>query len=217
MVIIPRRAVIRAGHVEQQDEDFTAFDVAQKCMAQADILVRAFNQSRHIANRQPVKVGIFHNADWRMQRGEGIRGDLRTRLGNGREQRGLAGIRIADRPGPSAIGNSGAVPCPPTHADAKRGVWRAAVAKLRFPRPPAPPTENELLTLFRQIGDQFAFSRFNGGKFLCAFPAQINFLRQRATRAAKQWPFARARGKNHAPLTLSLSPARAGREWPKAG
>ena len=41
--------------------------------------------------------GVFHDADLRVQRGERIRRDFRARLGNGREQRGFAGVRITDQ------------------------------------------------------------------------------------------------------------------------
>ena len=37
LVIVPRRAVVRAGHVEQQHQDFAALDVAQKRVAEADV------------------------------------------------------------------------------------------------------------------------------------------------------------------------------------
>ena len=80
LVIIPRRAVVRAGHVHQHREHFATLDVAQKRVAKADVLMRAFDQSRHVADGEAVKIRIFQNANLRMQCGEGIRRNLRARV-----------------------------------------------------------------------------------------------------------------------------------------
>ena len=56
-----------------------ALDVAEKSVAEADIAVRAFDQARHVANREAVKIRVFHDADLRVQCGEGIRRDFGPR------------------------------------------------------------------------------------------------------------------------------------------
>ena len=140
-----------------------------------------------------MEVGILDDADLRMQRGERIRRDFRPRLGNGREQRGFARVRIADQPD---FGHDAQLE--------KKIAFLARLARLRETRrlargrrkvPVAQPAatafaKHELLSVFSEIGDQFAFFRIAGGKFSCVFPAQINFLRQPAAGTANQWPFA---------------------------
>ena len=135
-------------------------------MAEADVLVRAFDQSRHVANREPVKVGVFHDADLRMQRGERIRRDFRARLGNGREQRGLAGVRITDQ---ADLGHDAQfeekIAFPARLARLRetrrlaRGGGEIAIAQTAAPAF----AQNKLLAVFGEVGDQFAFCRFAGG------------------------------------------------------
>ena len=160
LVIVPRLAVVRAGHVEQQHEDFAALDVAQKFVAEADVVVRAFDQARHVADREPFPVGIFDDADLRMQRGERIRRDFRARAGNGREQSGLARVRITDQAD--------------FRDDAqfqKKIAFVARLARLRETRRLARGggeiaiaqsaasafAQNKLLPVLREVGDEFAF------------------------------------------------------------
>ena len=71
--------------------------MAQEGVAEADVFVRALDEARHVAHGEPMPIRIFHNADLRCQRGEWIRGNLRSSFGNGREQRRFAGVRIADQ------------------------------------------------------------------------------------------------------------------------
>ena len=95
-----------------------------------------------------------------MQRGERIRRDFRTRAGNGREQRGLARVRITDQPD--------------FRDDAqfqKKIAFVARLARLRETRRLARGggeiaiaqsaatafAQNELLPVLRQVGDEFAF------------------------------------------------------------
>src|SRR6266850_1114957 len=49
LIILPRRTIVRAGHVEQQHQDFAALDVAQKLVSKTHVAMRAFDQSRHVA------------------------------------------------------------------------------------------------------------------------------------------------------------------------
>ena len=178
-------------------------------MAEADVLVRAFDQTRHVANREPVEVGIFHNADLRVQRGERIRRDLRPRLGNGREQRGLARVRITDQPDLGHDAQFEKIIAFPARFARLRETRRLARrgGKIAVAQTAAPAlAQHELLPVFGEVGDQFALSRFAGGKFPRVFPAQINFLRQHAARAANQWPFARAGFENRLFVLVSRPP-----------
>lgn len=195
LVIIPRLAVVRAGHVEQQHENFAALDVAQKFVAEADVRVRAFDESGHVANGEPVPVGVFHDADLRMQRGERIRGDFGSRFGYGGEQRGFAGVRIADE---ADFGHDAQFQ--------QKITFVAGFARLREARclacggreipiaQPATPAfaQNELLAVLRKIGDKFALFGVGFEQFSDVCSAQINFLRERATDMANQRPCAGA-------------------------
>src|SRR6478736_1076876 len=71
--------------------------MAEKFVTEPDVFVRAFNQSRHVANGEAFEVGILNDARLRMQRGERVRRHLWSRAGDGREQGGLAGVRITDQ------------------------------------------------------------------------------------------------------------------------
>ena len=57
-VIVPRIASVDPSHIDQNDEKLAAFDVAQKTMAQSNILMRAFDQSGHIANGETMRVAM---------------------------------------------------------------------------------------------------------------------------------------------------------------
>ena len=134
--------------------------MAQKGVAEADVAVRAFNQPRHVADREPMKVGILDDADLRMQRGKGIRRNLRSRVRDGLEQGGLAGVRVADQ---ADIGD---------HAQFEQEIaFLARLARLREARGLSPRrgevavaqaaatafAQHELLTVLGEVGDQFAF------------------------------------------------------------
>ena len=75
-----------------------ALDMAEEAVAEADALVRAFDQARNVRQHEFAAVGVDH-AELRMQRGEGIVGDLRLGGADGGEEGRLAGIGQADQPG----------------------------------------------------------------------------------------------------------------------
>ncbi len=72
--------------------------MAQKPVAEAGAFMRALDQPRNIRQHEFAAVGI-HHAELRMQRGEGITGDLRLRRADHREQCRLAGVGQADQAG----------------------------------------------------------------------------------------------------------------------
>ena len=75
-----------------------ALGVAEEAVAEADAFMRAFDQPGQIGEHEFALVDA-HDAELRMQRGEGIVGDLRLGRGDHRQEGGLAGIGQADQPG----------------------------------------------------------------------------------------------------------------------
>jgi len=163
-------------------------------VAQSAVFARALDQARHVANREPLPVGVFDDSDLRMQRGERIRRDFRARAGNGREQRGLASVRIADEADFS------------DDAQLKQKIaFVAWFARLRESRRLARSggeiaiaqsaasafAQDKLLSVRGEVGDQFALLQIAGGSFHRVFLAQINFLRLHAACAADEWTLAR--------------------------
>ena len=90
----------------------------------------------------PVAAGRVHGAEHRLERRERVGGDLRPCVRDPAQERRLARVREPDE---RRVGEklqphlelglvAGGVP-----VSANRGVWRVAVAKRAFPRPPSPP------------------------------------------------------------------------------
>ena len=75
-----------------------ALDMAEEAVAEAGALMRALDQAGNIGQHEFAAVGI-HDAELRMQRGEGIVGDLRPRRADLGEEGRLAGIGQADEAG----------------------------------------------------------------------------------------------------------------------
>ena len=68
--------------IEDEKQNPATGDVPQKIVAEADVAMRAFDQTGNVGNRgAAITVEIDHPND-RMQRGERIRRDLRMRGGN---------------------------------------------------------------------------------------------------------------------------------------
>ena len=95
--ILDRVPPFAAGDVEDEKEQPAARDVPEKIVAEPDVSMRAFDQSRNIRDRRAPIAVEFHHADHRMQRREWIRRDLRVRRGNLSEQSRFPGIRITDQ------------------------------------------------------------------------------------------------------------------------
>src|SRR5581483_7779417 len=96
--IVDGIASARAGHVDEVDEHFGAFEMSQELMAEPEAAVRAFDQSRHVGDHKAPVVAETYDAEVRRQRGERIIGDFRTRRGDARDERRLAGVRESDQP-----------------------------------------------------------------------------------------------------------------------
>ena len=73
-----------------------ALEVSQELVAETDALARALDQSRDVGDDQLAAVRRLHGAEHRRERRERILGNLRPRVGDPRQQRGLARVREAD-------------------------------------------------------------------------------------------------------------------------
>ena len=84
-----------AGGVDQVQQHPATFDMAEKSVAEAGAFMRALDQAGNIGEHEfaPLRV---HDAKLRVQRGEGIVGDLRFCRADDREEGRLAGIGQAD-------------------------------------------------------------------------------------------------------------------------
>src|SRR6266516_2969630 len=72
--------------------------MSEECVAEADILMRAFNQPGHVANCQAREVRIFDNTDLRVKRGEWVRSNLWASFGDRRQQRGFSSVGKSHQP-----------------------------------------------------------------------------------------------------------------------
>ena len=101
--IVHRVAIVRIARIHQMRDQPRALDVLQEADAQPDAFVRAFDQARHIGDHKRAaiarrRVGIGGNdAQVRLERGERIRGDLRPRRGDARNQRRFSCVRETDQ------------------------------------------------------------------------------------------------------------------------
>src|SRR5688572_23804254 len=141
-------------------------------------------------------IRIFNDPDLRMQSGEGVGGDLRTRARNGGEQSGLAGVRVTDETdlghdaefeeelafvaGLARLSEAGRL------AASRREIAVAQSAAAAF-------AQGELLPVCRQIRYQVALGA-RAGRDDRLF-GQINLNRPGRTRMANSRPHARAYGK----------------------
>ncbi len=87
------------GHVDEMGEHAGALNVAQELDAEAGAEMRAFNQSGHVGDDEGLLVGLLADRDHAeigLEGGEGIVGDFGARGGDAGDERGLAGVGIAD-------------------------------------------------------------------------------------------------------------------------
>ena len=87
-----------AGAVDEVEQHPAALDMAEKPVAEARALMRAGDQPGDVGEHEFAAVDR-DDAELRMQRGEGIVGDLRPRRAHRGKEGRLAGIGQADEPG----------------------------------------------------------------------------------------------------------------------
>lgn len=88
-----------AAGIDDKKEDAAAHDVAEEVMAEADVLMRALNQSWDVRQGATTIFMEVDDAHHRLEGGEGIVGDLGLGRTEGGEQRGLTSIGKADETG----------------------------------------------------------------------------------------------------------------------
>ena len=90
------RAVQR-GEVEDVDEQARPLDVGEEVVAEPGAGARALDQPRDVGEDELAVVGLERAEDG-LERRERVRGDLRLRARQPREQRRLAGVGQPDEP-----------------------------------------------------------------------------------------------------------------------
>ena len=95
-VVVPRITVLAAGHIDDEYQQRTAFDVAKELVTEAAVFVGAFDETRNVRHDDAVEtIFVINHAHIDVQGRERIRRHLRT---GGREEirkRRLAGVRVA--------------------------------------------------------------------------------------------------------------------------
>ena len=102
-----------------------ALDVREEVVAEPGAVGGALDQARDVGEHELAVVGV-DRAEHGLQRRERVRGDLRLRAGQAREQRGLAGVRQPDEPD---VGEQLQLQLDPPSSpgspfSASRGAWR---------------------------------------------------------------------------------------------
>ena len=95
-VVIPRLTVVDAGHVEDDAEGAAPANVAEEGVAKPHVEMCTLNDTGDVADGVALPAVHFHHANLRVQRGEGVGGNLRLGVGDCVEERALAGIGITD-------------------------------------------------------------------------------------------------------------------------
>ena len=87
-----------AGRIDQMQQHAAALDMAEEAVAEAGAFMRALDQAGNVGEHEFAALRV-HDAELRMQRGEGIVGDLRFGRADDGEEGRLAGIGQADEAG----------------------------------------------------------------------------------------------------------------------
>ncbi len=88
--------VVPRGEVEQHQQHPRPLDVPEELMTQPLALARALDQPGNVGHHHLEPVVGADDAEIRLQRGEGVVGDLRLRRGDAADQRRLAHVGEAD-------------------------------------------------------------------------------------------------------------------------
>src|ERR687887_421270 len=150
-------AAARTGDVHQVHEHFRALEMPQELMSEPETTVRAFDQSGHVGYDEAAIVAQPDHAEVGGERGERIVGDLRTRGGDARDQRRLAGVWKSDEPD---VGEQLELEAQILDLARLAGLHfpRRAVGgrrEMRVAEPAAPsPCDEHALSFFGEIGEQ---------------------------------------------------------------
>ena len=96
--MVPRRITRRP--IDEVDQDPRSLDVAQERVTEPRPAAGTLDQPGHVGDRRAalVLVAEVHDPEVRLERGEGVVGDLGRRGGQRRQEGGLAGVRQPDQP-----------------------------------------------------------------------------------------------------------------------
>ena len=97
-LVVGDRISFQRSEVDEMDEHRAALDVGEELVAEAGALGGALDQARDVGEDRLAVLAVDHT-ERRRERREGVVGDLRRRPGQPAEQRGLAGVRLADQAG----------------------------------------------------------------------------------------------------------------------
>jgi hypothetical protein len=148
-----------AGAVDEMQQDAAALDMAEEAVAETGAFMRALDQAGNVGEHEFAAVDL-DDAELRMQRGEGIVGDLRFGRADRGEKGRLAGIGQADQAG---IGDQ--LQPQPDRALlagwpglARRGARLVEDLKCALPKPPLPPLASTARSP-RSVSRRAAFRR----------------------------------------------------------
>ena len=94
--VFDRMTSFASGDIEHEKQQPAAGDMAEKIVAEPDVAMRSFDESRNVRDRRPAVAVEFDHAHNGMKGGERIRRHLRMRRGNFPQQSGFARVGITD-------------------------------------------------------------------------------------------------------------------------
>ena len=156
--LLADRLVVRLGlalgrvELDQVDEQAAALDVGEELVAEPGALRRSLDQTGDVGEHDLAVVEV-ERAEHRLDRGEGIVGDLRRGPGQPANSEDLPAFGSPTSPtSASSFSRSSISPdSPSSPRSAKRGACRVEVAKRLLPWPPAPPRAT---TIRWPVGEQ---------------------------------------------------------------
>ena len=94
--VFERAPTVDAGGVQDVNQEAGPLQVAQEAQPQPGAFARPFDQAGDVRHDEALVVDA-DDAEVRLERGEGVIGDLGSRRRDRREQGGLAGVGVADQ------------------------------------------------------------------------------------------------------------------------
>ena len=139
-VVGDRVGAVERRQVEHVDEQPRALDVREELVAEPRAVARALDQPGDVGDDE-LALGALERPEHRLERREGVVGDLRRRAREPRQQRGLAGVGQADE---ADVGEQLQRQLEPAllarqPALGEAGRLARRVANRLLPRPPEPP------------------------------------------------------------------------------
>jgi hypothetical protein len=89
--------IVERRHVDKVQQQVGALQVAQEEVAEARAFRGPFDETRDVGHDEALLCRDADHAQVRVQRGERVVGDLRPRIRDGRDERGLAGVGHAQQ------------------------------------------------------------------------------------------------------------------------